>query len=220
MNIISQICYEKNPLLFDIGGNSGDWSLSVIKKIKNAEIHMFEPSLSVFDKARIVLQNYNVRINNLAVSDKVGNRNFFVYGTSSISSLHRNEDFLEHQIDIVKTTTIDNYCFSNDLEFINYLKIDTEGHDLYVLKGAKKMLDNKKIDCVQFEYGPGNIHSRVLLKDILNYLSNKNYLNFRLYPSWIKPVGKYSIDLENYVLVNYISVSPNIVGKIERYIRK
>ena len=82
------------------------------------------------------------------------------------------------------------------------------------------MLDSKKINCIQFEYGPANIYSKVLFKDILNFLTSKNYSVFRIYPSFIKPVVQYSNELENFVLVNYISISSNVLDKIESYIKK
>lgn len=207
-------------MIFDIGGNLGEWSLCVIKKIANAKIHMFEPSPLIYNVARTNLQNYKIKVNNLAVGDKVEKRKFFIYGTSAISSFYKNDDFYTDQIELVDTTTIDKYCFSHKLNLIDYLKIDTEGHDLYVLKGAEKMLESKKINFIQFEYGPSNIHSNVLFKDILNFLVSKNYFVFRIYPSFIKPVVKYSSELENFVLVNYISVSPNVVEKVENYIKK
>ena len=103
---------------------------------------------------------------------------------------------------------------------IDYLKIDTEGHDLYVLKGAEKLLDSKKINFIQFEYGPSNIYSNVLFKDILNFLISKNYFVFRIYPSFIKPIVQYSSELENFVLANYISVSSDMVEKVESYVKK
>ena len=103
---------------------------------------------------------------------------------------------------------------------IDYLKIDTEGHDLYVLKGAEKMLDDKKNNFIHFEYCASNILSNVLFQDILYFLISKNYFIFRIYPSFIKPIVQYSSELENFVLANYISVSSDMVEKVESYVKK
>ena len=75
LNIIKKIC-KKKPLIFDIGGNLGVWSLCVIKKITDAKIHMFEPSPLIYTAAQTNLKNYNIKVNNLAVGDKVGKRKF------------------------------------------------------------------------------------------------------------------------------------------------
>ena len=112
------------------------------------------------------------------------------------------------------------YTVIKKIDKINYLKIYTEGHDFFVLKGAEKMLNEQKINCVQFEYGSPNIYSRVFLKDIINYLKSKNYFIFRIYPSWIKPIDEYTNELENFILVNYISVNANMIERLKHYIKR
>ncbi|HXG75415.1 MAG TPA: FkbM family methyltransferase, partial [Gaiellaceae bacterium] len=47
----------------------------------------------------------------------------------------------------------DTFCAERGIEQINYLKIDTEGADLEVLKGASRMLAENRIDLVQVEAG-------------------------------------------------------------------
>ena len=186
----------------------------------DAIIHMFEPSLSVYNTARDNLERHEVTINNLALGKDFGKRKFFIYGNSEISSLHENDNITKIETRLVDTTTIDAYCYLKKIGKINYLKIDTEGHDFFVLKGAEKMLNDQKINCIQFEYGSPNIYSRVFLKDIINYLKSKNYFIFRIYPSWIKPINDYTNELENFILVNYISVNANMIERLKHYIKR
>lgn len=56
---------------------------------------------------------------------------------------------LTHDYIEVKASTIDKYCKDNGIEHIDLLKIDAEGNDFNVIKGAKKMLPNIKY--IQFE---------------------------------------------------------------------
>ena len=51
----------------------------------------------------------------------------------------------------IKLDTLDNYCKDNKIVHIHALKIDVEGFELDVLKGARNMLKNKAIDFIQFE---------------------------------------------------------------------
>ena len=57
----------------------------------------------------------------------------------------------------VAIDTIDNFCQSHRISAIDILKIDTEGHDLSVLKGARNALCERKIGMIQFEFIPANI---------------------------------------------------------------
>jgi len=165
------------------------------------------------------LKKYNVIINQKAVSEKTGKTVFYEYGVSEISSIHRNDDISEECSNEIDTVSIDEYCNTNKINQIDFLKIDTEGHELFVLKGAKGMIQKQKIRYIQFEYGPPNIFSRVFLKDIFNLFQNTNYKIFRIYPSWIKPVYGYSNELENFIPVNYAAISLNSLNEIQNYIR-
>jgi FkbM family methyltransferase len=72
----------------------------------------------------------------------------------------------------VNQTTVDEFSRSHDLSAIDVLKIDVEGHDLYVLEGAKRTLRHAHVKLVYFEYGlslpwlrAGGLHRAISLLD-------------------------------------------------------
>jgi hypothetical protein len=73
---------------------------------------------------------------------------FFLLGQSKKSPM--NDNVPTESVDIV---TLDEFCQDKGIDHINYLKIDTEGGDLDVLKGAVKMLTEQRIDLVEVEAG-------------------------------------------------------------------
>ena len=73
---------------------------------------------------------------------------FFLLSQSSESPM--NSDLTTETVDIV---TLDEFCQTKRIDQINYLKIDTEGGDLEVLKGAANMLTEQRIDFVEVEAG-------------------------------------------------------------------
>ena len=50
----------------------------------------------------------------------------------------------------IKIETLDEFCKKNNIEKIDYLKIDTEGSNFDVILGATEMIKNKKIKYIQF----------------------------------------------------------------------
>ena len=54
----------------------------------------------------------------------------------------------------IKLTTLDKYCDINDVNHIDVLKIDVEGHEPEVIKGAKNILADKKVDMIFLEVHP------------------------------------------------------------------
>jgi hypothetical protein len=77
---------------------------------------------------------------------------------------------------------IDAFSKKNKIERIDFLKIDTEGGDLDVLKGAENMLKSQKIDFVQVEAGmnPDNNH-HVPFECLKSFLEKYNYYLFGIY---------------------------------------
>ena len=57
---------------------------------------------------------------------------------------------LNYQIneEIVKIETLDNFCFDYGVEYIDFLKIDTQGYNAKVIEGAKDLLKNNKIGLI------------------------------------------------------------------------
>jgi hypothetical protein len=52
----------------------------------------------------------------------------------------------------IRVSTVDEFCFSHNLDTIDVLKLDTEGCDLDVLKGAAGKLKSRKIKFVYTEF--------------------------------------------------------------------
>jgi len=206
--LAAQVLKNKlDPIAFDVGANVGDWTLAILALNPKTHIHAFEPAITAFEKMVSRVTAPNVRLNRLGVGVKRETLTFYEYGVSAVSTFHANEGRLpvnSYPVDIV---SVSEYCQENNINRIDFLKIDTEGHDFWVLQGAEPLLKEQRIEVVQFEYGPGNIDSHVLLKNVFDFLSRLPYNVFRLYPRYLLPVPTYGTELENFISVNYILVA-------------
>jgi len=175
----------KANVIFDVGANSGNTTLKYLKLFPNAMIHSFEPFLDSY-KLFINLHkdNLNVNLNKYALSNDVG---------SSILNINKSVDtnsFLESkkigassdkscvsvsQI-LVETNTIDNYCSLNNIKEIDILKIDVQGSEIEVLKGALDMLKKGSIKLIYIEtYFKRQYVNQPLFHDIAKLLYNYNF---------------------------------------------
>ena len=66
----------------------------------------------------------------------------------------------------VRTETLDGFCAKNKINLIDFMKIDVEGFELNVLKGAELMLSGGKIKLIQFEFTQLNAVVGVFFKQI------------------------------------------------------
>jgi len=100
----------------------------------------------------------------------------------------------------IKTETIDAYCQRNGIDNIDIFKIDVEGHELAVLKGAKEMLRTQRIRAVAYEIGPHQMAGREFYKDFYDFFDEMGYRNLRYREAGWKaaPITEYTSSLEKF----------------------
>lgn len=70
----------------------------------------------------------------------------------------------------------DEYMMENNISSIDFVKIDTEGHELAVLQGFGDRL--KDVGVIQFEYGGNYKDSGVKLNDVIEILKSHGFHQF------------------------------------------
>jgi|GEM_PF-6132674 len=171
--------------VISLGCYYGETSIWFAKKVGNKGIiyalDASKKNIRVAKKNIIINHIENIILGNICLSDKEDKKFFLdANGSSRIikkedsSYLHKKEDYIE-----ICTTTLDKYCDSNDINHINFLKIDIEGMDLAAIKGAKRIIQHSKPNiAVAIYHKPSDfIEIPKLLKyfvpDYKFYLSNK-----------------------------------------------
>lgn len=209
--INKKLAHKKSLILFDVGANVGKYALEMKNVFgKAAIIHCFEPSINTFNKAKETLEGLDdVIVNNFGVSDQEGETLLFtdksLSGQASLYSRKLEYKKLELNLtEKIALTTVGDYCSRNHIEEIDFLKMDVEGHELSVLKGAQDFLENSKIRFIQFEFGGCNIDSRTFFKDFYELLSPK-YKIYRIVVDGLLPIPNYDEKLEIFITVNYLA---------------
>lgn len=178
-------------MIFDIGAHNGSSILRFRKLFgQSAAIHSFEVNPKL---VKNLLANFgndqNVKVCDKAVSDVYRELvSFNVHDTSTGSSslLEVNQDrrFAKRRNissstisrTNVETITLDSYALTNNVQSINLLKIDTQGTELGVLRGAKSLLSKSAIDVIEFELIVMDAYKTSIgTYEILTYLDSYGY---------------------------------------------
>jgi len=131
----------------DVGANVGFYTMGFAKRASRGAVHSFEPvPLNYHVLAVNALANglSNVIVNNCAVGDKIGEVDFCIAGDSAYSSLVDTGRKAIAEIIKSRIITLDAYLFEHNLPGIDILKVDVEGAELSVLRGAETLLANPK----------------------------------------------------------------------------
>ncbi|BAZ83347.1 FkbM family methyltransferase [Sphaerospermopsis kisseleviana CS-549] len=215
---LKQFYTLKQPLcIFDVGANQGQFLHLMQEELKGipSQIHSFEPSKYTYAVLSEASKPYdNVVLNNLALGKQIGEAELHYDTTGSgLASLYKRR--LDHfAIDFkysetIKVDTLDNYCLNYDIQWIDLLKLDVEGHELDILSGAVKMLKNCKIGMISFEFSSCNIDSRTYFQDIYYFLKEHGIKTlFRITPSgYLAPILEYQEVYEQFRPTNFLAIS-------------
>jgi FkbM family methyltransferase len=143
---------------FDVGANVGQTSSAALANFPGATIFAFEPDKSSFAQLGATIHSTRFRAFNIALSDRVGEARFFDFGALATSnSLVEDSQYATRAkhpstVTTVERETIDAFCSRFGVSRIDVLKVDTEGHDLAVLRGASQMLSMHRVQFIYVEF--------------------------------------------------------------------
>jgi len=194
-------------VMFDVGANVGDWTSRALELSRTsrhfARVFSFEPSSGT----RALLQHRladaaNVEVVPLALCDSEGEGNFFGRGigsgTNSLNAV--SGEFVER----VPLGTVDRFMRARDVARVSMMKIDTEGFDLNVLRGAEQAMREGRIDLIQFEYNWRWLLNRASLLQVFELVEGMPYRFGKLVGRSIVWFTQWHYELDRYFENNYV----------------
>ena len=196
----------KDPLMLDIGSNNGSHSLYLSSYCN--KIFSFEPDKRIY---KLLIKNLqlnriqNIETFNLAISDSNKKNqifypaNDFNLGTGSLNKDHNLNNKKEIFVSTVKG---DQIC--KKVSKVDFIKIDVEGHELNVLEGLRKTIEefsptiaieisNKSLNLIR-----NKLKLKLLIYEkysIFKIMTNRNRLIFFNNPNYILKKFEFEEDI-------------------------
>lgn len=153
---IGKAMLSENGVFFDLGANSGLCTFGLVSSNPESRYHLFEANeelIRLMVKSASLYPKTDLSINHACVTDNFGKTKFFLErmqtGQSHVATSVENGIY-------VPNTILDQYIDSQNLEFIDLMKIDLEGYELPALRGLKRSLINFLVKTIYIEIIPEN----------------------------------------------------------------
>lgn len=170
----------------DVGANIGFYTLLLSDLVgRKGRVYSFEPEKSNFNHLKKMCRNrHNVILNNLAVGEKDETINLYISNQLNVDHLTYNSHE-KRRIVPIKSISLDKY-FSNK-EPIDFILVDTQGFDYYVLKGSINVLKHSNNIAVISEFCPYDLRrAGVSSKTFLSFLKKMGFHIHFLNPNYKK----------------------------------
>jgi FkbM family methyltransferase len=174
---------QPGMVFIDVGANMGYYSLIGAKMVgTTGQVHSFEPSPRMVDelKHNVNLNGFNnIHINNLALGNNKGVAQLSRYeaGKEVYGSISQ-RPFPGAQVigyDDVQVIKLDEYVKENGISQVDAIKMDVEGAELLVLKGARDLLKNYRPTII-FELATQHVIGfKYTCDDVLDFLTGLGY---------------------------------------------
>lgn len=198
------------PVAIDVGANLGIFTLELARL--GFEVHAFEPVSTTFARlkknvAAISGPGTSVTLNQRACGDREGTVSFAVderdAGRNRIAVAGKDRGALAE----VSCASLDAYCAQAGIAAIDFLKIDVEGMEPRVIRGAAGLLRGRKVAAALIEVCPANLTNvSSSVEELLDAIEGLGYGLFELSPSG-NPAGRFDLtSLKRVVLSNAVAL--------------
>ena len=179
--------------IFDVGANTGQTVKRFSLAFPDAKIYSFEPVAATYSLLKKNTQALaNVSCYHEALGEQVGDTEITTYsGKDSLLNSLKNQDPASMKkggtVETIHVNTGDAFSRKNRIDYIDLLKIDTEGFELEVLKGSADLLKSSKIKAIYCEVGFNRTNKQnTYLNDVLDFLNPYGYEFYGLYDLYNK----------------------------------
>ena len=208
MTVLKKISKINPSIIIDGGANVGDYSLLASQIIPGCKIYSFEPVESTYEK---LLENKNGHSCIIPIKKGLFKENcsleINLFKGHEHSSLYDIQGLPEgsNQKQKIELVRGDDFMIENNIDSVDFLKLDIEGAEYDALLGFENCIKNGKVKAIQFEYGYINISTKKLLIDFYNFFNANDYLVGKIFPKKVE-FRKYNFIYEDFIGPNFIAV--------------
>ena len=201
---------------WDVGANLGEWTDTLLaaaaRRGRDVRMELFEPTPTAFASLTTKYAAIPaVSVQQVALSSRAGTAAFEVVGShAGTNSLNLTGAPTGSTISVALTTGAE----VHDGNEVHLVKIDTEGHDLEVLRGLEPLLATHVLGIVQFEYNWRWLVNGSSLRAAMLLAKRTGYRLGRVAPEGLEIYDHWNGELDRFFETNYALVRPDLLSRL------
>lgn len=226
--LLPKLVSTERPVCLDVGAHIGEFGKRFLQQFPDAEVHAFEPHPRIYSKLQTNLANTPAHLHHHAVGANNGSAVLYDlnwdgdYGgwqaslSEELVRTHTNDAVQANPVDVC---TLDTVLARESISHVDVLKIDVEGFEMDVFKGAEEALRSNRIGLIQFEFSELNVERREFVCDFQRQLPEHKL--YRLLRNGLLPLdGLLVQDREIFIFQNILAVPPAQTDVLRPYLAK
>lgn len=167
--------FKDIKIIYDIGAHQGTWTQEIKKVFKRGNFYLFEANINMSK----YLENKKLNFFNVLLSNKEEKKTFYTLNSPGDSYLKQKKGFNKAKKIKIQSTTLDKFIKLKRIPAPHFIKIDTQGSEIDILKGAKSTLKSCKfilLECPIIEYNEKSSN----ISEYLNFMKSIKYFPVEL----------------------------------------
>jgi FkbM family methyltransferase len=157
--------------LYDIGAHTGNFANDLSQKFPLMKLYLFEANPTHEDTLRKSKHWYHIGV----LSDVAKKVSFYARGEGGDSYFKENSSvYKDAEVQHHISQTLDNLVEKEGIPFPDFIKIDTQGSEMDILKGAAKCLEHAKAIMLEVPIYPYN-HGAPTMTEYVDFLLDSDF---------------------------------------------
>ncbi|API58566.1 hypothetical protein BSL82_03930 [Tardibacter chloracetimidivorans] len=201
--------WRQGLTVWDVGAHTGEWATVARQRLDGAKLVSFEIVPRIHEQLADTVEHQTF---NCGLSDQDGTVSVAWskdFDTSNSINPRVGSKFFDGNVEMVECQVVrgDRLIEEGQAPAPQFLKIDTEGHDVAVLRGLSRLVASEDApSIIQMEYGETYLPGGFTLKNIYDILEPHGYAIGKVYPNYVD-FRPYEYKLDDFRLGNVVAVN-------------
>ena len=212
--LLSKFDYLKIKNCIDIGCNIGSFSKEILKN-KATKVIAFEPLHGCQESLKEIQKHYDKRF--IYYDCALSNRDGFDYinfgdNKSALASLEKSINDIDYvgrsnkNTSMIELKKLDNFINFDNFRNIDFIKIDTEGHEYKVLRGGLEFIKKNNVKMIQLEFNWHHLFTNNTIYQFSKVLDNYVLTQLNLINGKLMQINKNHFFSNIFQLLNFVFV--------------